>query len=236
MKQYLFAIGIAIVLSFSIAGCGQDTAEKKEMAPASALKEVSQAVEKGVKKSEETMKEAKETVTQTVEEGVEETRETVETTKKKAAQTVENTAQAVSEAAESSAAAVSGESSAFPDVIEMKNTGAFETHYQAIVMFSHKKHAAPDPDGYGIGCGQCHHDKDGQPLTELEKGDAVQGCLECHDKTGVGRKPREMSREEWETKQLAYYYGAIHVNCVDCHKKHKGAPVKCTDCHPRPEK
>src|SRR6056297_3458015 len=188
MKHYLLAIAIAIVLSFSIAGCGRDTAEKKETAPEPAQKEVSRAVEKGVEKTEETMEEAKEEVTQTVEKETEETKETVETTKKKAEQTVEDTEQAVSEAAESAAAAVSGESGAFPDEIEMKNTDAFETHHKAIVMFSHKTHAAPKPDGYGIGCGQCHHDNDGQPLTDLEKGDAVQGCLECHDKKGKPRK------------------------------------------------
>ena len=121
------------------------------------------------------------------------------------------------------------------DVIEMKNTDAFKEHKKAILMFGHKKHTAAEPDGYGIACGECHHDKDGKPLA-LKKGDAVQKCFECHNKTEKPKKEKGMSKEDWASLQLEYYYGAIHANCKDCHKKEGAGPVKCAECHPKAEK
>lgn len=121
------------------------------------------------------------------------------------------------------------------DVIEMKNSEAFATHKMGICEFTHKKHADAKPDGHGIACGECHHDKDGKPL-ELKEGDAVQGCMECHDKTEKPKKPKDISKEEWDAMQLEYYYGALHANCIDCHKEGGAGPVKCADCHPKPEK
>jgi hypothetical protein len=121
------------------------------------------------------------------------------------------------------------------DVIEMKNTDAFSAHKQGIVMFTHKKHTAAAPDGYGIACGECHHDKDGKPLA-LKEGDAVQGCMKCHDKADKPKKPEGMSKQNWDAMQLEYYYGAIHANCIDCHKTGGKGPVKCAECHPKPGK
>jgi len=123
----------------------------------------------------------------------------------------------------------------FSDIIEMKNTDAFSSHKMGIVMFDHQKHAAAEPEGYGIACGQCHHDENGEPLT-LKKGDPVLGCMDCHEEPGKPRKSKEMSKEEWETALLDYYYGAIHANCIDCHKAGGAGPVKCADCHPKPQK
>jgi hypothetical protein len=133
-------------------------------------------------------------------------------------------------------AAINAEEACKEDVIEMKNEKAFASHKFGIVMFSHGKHYAPKPDGYGIGCGDCHHDKDGKPLTDLKVGDEVQSCFECHSKTEKPKKEKGMSDDEWTKLQLEYYYGAIHMNCVDCHKKEGKGPVKCTECHPKPEK
>jgi hypothetical protein len=117
----------------------------------------------------------------------------------------------------------------------MKNTAAFSKHVRGIVLFTHKKHTAPAPDGYGIACGECHHDKDGQPLA-LKEGDVVQGCMTCHTKTDKPKKPAGMSPVDWNKMQLEYYYGAIHANCIDCHKAGEAGPVKCNECHPGPEK
>jgi len=120
------------------------------------------------------------------------------------------------------------------DILEMKNTNAFDPHKMAIVMFSHAKHFSAAPGGYGIACGECHHDKDGNPLA-LKIGDSVQGCMECHDKPGkTPKKPTGISADEWDAMQLEYYYGAIHANCIDCHKAGGAGPVKCTDCHIKP--
>lgn len=121
------------------------------------------------------------------------------------------------------------------DVIEMNNGDAFAKHKKGICEFTHKKHATAAPDGHGIACGECHHDKDGKPL-ELKEGDAVQGCMECHDKAEKPKKPKGIGKEEWKTMQLEYYYGAMHGNCIDCHKTGGAGPTKCAECHPKKEK
>lgn len=150
-----------------------------------------------------------------VESGAEKTTETMEEVKNGAEQIKEGTA--------------------VTDVMEMRNTDAFGTHSMGIVMFSHKKHADAVPDGYGIACGECHHDKDGRPL-DIREGDEVQGCMACHDKTERPRRTENMSKQDWDTMQLEYYYGAIHANCIDCHRTGGAGPVQCTECHPKPER
>ena len=121
------------------------------------------------------------------------------------------------------------------DVIEMKTTAAFTEHKQGIVMFGHKKHTAAKPDGHAVACGECHHDKDGKPLT-LKEGDAVQKCMECHKEAGKPKKEKGMSKEDFAKLELKYYYGAIHENCIGCHKKAAAGPVKCAECHPKKAK
>lgn len=128
-----------------------------------------------------------------------------------------------------------------PDVIKMEDTKAYKKHTKAIVEFTHKKHI----EDYKIGCGECHHDKNGKPL-DLKAGDDVQKCVDCH-KPGKAKLTKEqkesMSRDEQKAYKLSYHYGAIHANCLDCHKdynkektgkKTQGpAPTKCTECHPK---
>ena len=134
------------------------------------------------------------------------------------------------------AVTIHAEEAKIKDVIEMKTTAAFATHKHGIVMFSHGKHAAAKPEGYGIKCGECHHDKDNKPLNNLKPGDKVQNCIACHKKPDKPKKEPGMSAEAWQKLQLEYYYGAIHENCVGCHKKEKKGPVKCNECHPKNEK
>ena len=129
------------------------------------------------------------------------------------------------------------------DVIEMKNP-AYEKHTKGIVMFTHKKHAedyaAAHPDLYKNGCGECHHDDKGKPLS-LKAGDDVQSCAECHKDTGKLPKGKKMKKAE---KIKQYHKFALHENCKGCHKsfnkkkglkkKDKGAaPVDCKTCHPK---
>lgn len=130
----------------------------------------------------------------------------------------------------------------FVDDIRMENKQAYDEHKQGIVIFTHKKHT----EEYKIGCGDCHHDKDGKPLT-LKVGDDVQSCLECHvkgksDKKALSALPPAERRKE----ALKFHYDAIHENCQGCHEKfnmekagdkRKGpAPVACTQCHPKTDK
>lgn len=117
-----------------------------------------------------------------------------------------------------------------PETVQMK---ASYEHSKGIVTFSHQKHTTD----YKIGCGECHHDDKGQPLTDLKAGDEVKSCFECHKKPGElkGKKAKGLSKAE----KLAYHANALHENCVDCHKdynkknKTKAAPTKCTACHPK---
>jgi hypothetical protein len=132
------------------------------------------------------------------------------------------------------AAAINAQEAGKGDVIEMKNTKAFAEHKQAIVMFTHKKHSDAKPDGYAIGCGECHHDKDGKPLADLKATDKVQSCFECHSKPDKPKKEQGMAEADWKKLNLTYYYGAIHENCVNCHKTGGKGPVKCAECHPKP--
>jgi hypothetical protein len=118
-------------------------------------------------------------------------------------------------------------------IIEMKNEEAVAQHKMGIVQFTHDLHFADKPDGHGVGCGDCHHDAEGKPLTDLKAGDPVQSCFECHSKADRPRKPKDISDDDWQAMRLEYYVEAIHDNCIGCHKA-QGGPVKCTDCHPKP--
>lgn len=117
------------------------------------------------------------------------------------------------------------------DVVKMENK-AYPKHKKPIVMFTHKKHA----EDYKAGCGECHHDDKGKPLS-LKMGDDVQNCIECHKKVDKKPKGKKLSDKE----KRAYHYEAIHQNCKGCHKKfndeqkkagtQKKAPVGCKTCH-----
>ena len=133
---------------------------------------------------------------------------------------------------------------AVQDVIKMENKN-YKKHKKAVVTFSHKKHN----EEYKIGCGECHHDDKGQPLSDLKLGDEVQSCIECHKIPGQmpGKLKKEMkaakaSKEEIDAKKMEYHAEAIHANCISCHKAHnkknktKAAPQSCTKCHPKKKK
>ena len=137
-----------------------------------------------------------------------------------------------------------------PDVIKMEND--YE-HKKAIVDFTHKKHAedyaAANPNLYKNKCGECHHDENNKPLTDLKEGDNVQKCIECHKKPG--EVPKKV-KQEWKAKKIKkkekdkmareWHAEAIHDNCRVCHKKwnkannSKAAPTTCVKCHPKQEK
>lgn len=130
---------------------------------------------------------------------------------------------------------------AVQDVIKMEHK-AYSEHTKAIVEFTHKKHN----EEYKIGCGECHHDDKGEPLSNLKLGDDVQSCIECHKIPGQmpGELKKEMrankaSKKEIAAKEMEYHAEAIHENCIKCHKafnkknKTKAAPQTCTQCHPK---
>ena len=144
-----------------------------------------------------------------------------------------------------------------PDVIRLENK-AYKKHKYGIVEFSHKKHAegyAKDhPDFYKNSCGECHHDDQNKPLTNLKAGDEVQSCLECHKKLGEmpskekkAMRKAKLKKAEQKKKKLEYHAEAIHENCTGCHKLYnrknklkskdpKAAPTTCKTCHPKKKK
>jgi hypothetical protein len=131
------------------------------------------------------------------------------------------------------------------DKIKMNNP-AYEEHKKGINIFTHKKHATEyaenNPDIFKNGCGECHHDDEGTPLSELKEGDDVENCIECHDKPGYirGKEARGLTKEQ----KLEYHANAIHYNCRGCHKLYNkkmdlkskdkdAAPRRCKQCHPK---
>lgn len=131
-----------------------------------------------------------------------------------------------------------------PDDIKMENK-AYSGHTRSIVTFSHQKHSEnypqKAPDLFKEGCGACHHDESGKPLSSLKPGDPVQGCIECHSTPGEkpkGKDQKKLTRQE----ELAYHAEAIHDTCRGCHRTYNrnnnlkirdpgAAPTTCTQCH-----
>ncbi|GBC59103.1 cytochrome c, class III family protein [Desulfonema ishimotonii] len=132
----------------------------------------------------------------------------------------------VAEKAEKAAPAAAGKTEV-ADVIAMDNP-TYAKHKKTIVQFTHKKHI----EEYKLSCGECHHDEKAEPLKDLKMGDAVQGCIACHDKPG--KAPKEVKDK---AEKLTYHTNALHKNCIDCHKAHnkknntKAAPASCGQCH-----
>jgi len=119
-----------------------------------------------------------------------------------------------------------------PGTIEM-NSKIFKKHRMGIVKFEHEKHLAAPPKGYGLKCGECHHDKNHKPLDNLKPTDKIKHCEECH-KTPGKASPRAFMKPS--KKDLKKYYVAIHANCIGCHKKMKKGPTSCVKCHPKKSK
>jgi hypothetical protein len=139
---------------------------------------------------------------------------------------------------------------AMPDVIKMEPPSTYEGSRKGVVNFHHKKHAEEYakefPDLYKNGCGECHHNDENKPLTNLKPGDNVKKCIDCHKIWG--EVPRDVKKEWREKKlkkaerdklELEYHAEALHTNCKDCHRefnkkyKPKKAPTTCTKCHER---
>lgn len=219
MKKVSLLLGIICIFVF--VGCGQE--EKAERPAQEKTKETVEGVKE---KAGKTVEGLKEKTGKAVEEAKEEAGETVDATKEKAEAAAKRVKEKIGEAAEGIKAKVGA-----VGVIKMKNEKAFSQHRMGIVEFDHKSHV----DKYGLGCGKCHHDENHKPLNNLSYEDSVAGCFECHDKTGKPRRDQSMSQQEWEKEQIKYYYGAIHENCMGCHKETEG-PVSCMECHPSPNK
>ena len=133
------------------------------------------------------------------------------------------------------------------DVIELKDP-AYKEHKKGVVKFEHKKHqddyAKKYPEFYKNGCGECHHDKDNKPLSELKEGDDVQKCIECHKIASEAPKGKKAKKKLSKKEKIKDYHAeALHANCKGCHRKYnkkykptKKAPTTCVKCHPKTKK
>ncbi|UCE54929.1 MAG: cytochrome c3 family protein [Desulfobacterales bacterium] len=130
------------------------------------------------------------------------------------------------------------------DVIELKDP-AYKEHEKGVVKFEHKKHqddyAKKYPEFYKNGCGECHHDKDNKPLSDLKEGDDVQKCIECHKIASEAPKGKKAKKKLSKKEKIKDYHAeALHENCKGCHRKYnkkykptKKAPTTCVKCHPK---
>jgi hypothetical protein len=136
---------------------------------------------------------------------------------------------------------------AVPEVIELEDP-AYKKHKKGVVHFEHKKHqddyAKQYPEYYKNGCGECHHDKDNKPLSNLKEGDEVQKCIECHKIAAEAPKGKKAKKKLTKKEKIKDYHAeALHANCRVCHKNYnkkykpkKKAPTTCAKCHPKKKK
>ncbi len=78
------------------------------------------------------------------------------------------------------------------------------------VRFMHRKHAGMIRD-----CTECHHHRPADPKAE----EALR-CSSCHQTPFNPEIPERIGLK-----------GALHRQCMGCHKKWNRGPVGCTDCH-----
>ncbi|MCG8470723.1 MAG: cytochrome c family protein [Desulfobacterales bacterium] len=77
------------------------------------------------------------------------------------------------------------------------------------VLFTHQTHA----QDYDLECASCHHN--------LEDGDEIYNCGECHDEGG--------DAEDYPTTD------AMHAQCIGCHDEMGAGPAECAECHATPK-
>ena len=136
---------------------------------------------------------------------------------------------------------------AVPEMIKLEDP-AYKDHKKGVVEFTHAKHqteyAKKYPEFYKNGCGECHHDKDNKPLSNLKEGDDVQKCIECHKIAAEAPKGKKAKKKLSKKEKIKDYHAeALHENCRGCHKKYnkkykpsKKAPTTCAKCHPKSKK
>lgn len=138
-----------------------------------------------------------------------------------------------------------------PEILQM-NTLDYEEHTKPFVEFKHRNHTGKFPQKFPQffekGCGTCHHDDEGEPLTELAPGDDINYCVDCHSEPGTvpgdvkkQMRARDLTRAEKKSWELEYHAEAVHDLCRGCHRevrKHDRAtkaPTTCMQCHTKDE-
>ncbi len=101
----------------------------------------------------------------------------------------------------------------------------FKTSNRNFVEFPHEQHAM----NFEISCDKCHH-------IDIEMGDNVKQCVECHIELKATKKNR---------KSMLLLRNAYHESCIGCHKEfnieagdpqgfnESSPPTSCSECHTR---
>ena len=103
--------------------------------------------------------------------------------------------------------------------------------YTGPFVFQHRKHF----EEYGMGCGNCHHDGDHEPILGYAD-DKPFACGECHDKEGLIRGPIAENAASHDDL-IARRVNVLHIRCIGCHKKINSErhairmPEACRMCH-----
>jgi hypothetical protein len=133
------------------------------------------------------------------------------------------------------------------DVLLLKSP-AYPEHSKQPVPFKHRMHAEvlgrKYPRIFKNGCGECHHDENGEPLAGIAYGDEVEACIVCHPKPGEmppaekrRLRDRGLSHSEINVEELAYHAEAMHAKCRGCHRRARKEadtrtpPITCSKCH-----
>lgn len=125
-------------------------------------------------------------------------------------------------------------SQSIPDSITLNQNGKLYKPFS----FDHAKHINMIKE-----CSDCHHHTTGtlvldQNCVRCHKNSsptATVSCKGCHSATPFS--PEELAQKRAD--KLRYHQdkiglkGAMHQNCMGCHKKQGAGPVGCQDCHPR---
>jgi hypothetical protein len=121
-----------------------------------------------------------------------------------------------------------------PDTITLNANGKAYLPFS----FNHAKHIQDIKE-----CSDCHHHTTGTLVTDANcvrchansSPTAVVSCKGCHSATPfspevVAEKKAHPQRYHLDKMGLK---GAMHTNCLGCHKKQGAGPVGCKECHKR---
>jgi len=121
-----------------------------------------------------------------------------------------------------------------PDTLPLNSQGKLYESFQ----FDHARHIKLTRE-----CSGCHHHTAGTLVEDPN-------CIRCHRNSGENKVVRcrgchladpfsAASLREKNSNPNMYHLdkpglkGAMHQNCIGCHKKVAKAPIGCTECHKR---
>ncbi|HBA87063.1 MAG TPA: class III cytochrome C [Geobacter sp.] len=123
---------------------------------------------------------------------------------------------------------------AVPDSITLNQNGKL---YQPF-SFDHAQHILLIKE-----CSDCHHHTTGTLVLDPNcarchqnsSPTAVVSCKGCHSSTPFSPETlaeKRAHKERFHQDKMGLK-GAMHENCIGCHKKMGTGPAGCQDCHPR---